>query len=308
MRVVNHDARDDGDAGHLGVHGDGVASGSNREWVDADLRITTGFVEPHFFAGFSGGPKMVTPGLAGIDTIMTLHDARRIGDPARPGGRSRTTRCTATSARAPRRARRTSRSTCCSTASKQITHVYAGELFAMHAAASATALEVAMRPVPDLFDVVVTTGSGHPLDQNLYQAVKGMAAAERVVRPRRHHRDRRRVRRRAPAHGSFAQVLGAAGSPAALLELIGSPGFSVPDQWQVQVLARVLSRAGVELFCAGLSGDEVRAAHLTPVAGRRRRGGAGARATTGRARGCATCPRGRRRFLMSVPRNIAVPQ
>ena len=55
--------------------------GSTGCWVEADLRITTGFVEPHFFAGFSGGPKLVTPGLAGLDTVLVLHDAARIGDP-----------------------------------------------------------------------------------------------------------------------------------------------------------------------------------------------------------------------------------
>ena len=50
-------------------------SGCNRDWLDADVRITTGFVEPHFFAGFSGGPKMVAPGLAGLATMLVLHDA-----------------------------------------------------------------------------------------------------------------------------------------------------------------------------------------------------------------------------------------
>ena len=53
----------------------------NREWIESDFKITTGFVEPHFFAGFSGGPKMVAPGLAGLDTVMVLHDAKRIGHP-----------------------------------------------------------------------------------------------------------------------------------------------------------------------------------------------------------------------------------
>ena len=53
----------------------------NRAWMDADIRITTGFVEPHFFAGFSGGPKMVAPGLAGLETVLVLHDAQRIGHP-----------------------------------------------------------------------------------------------------------------------------------------------------------------------------------------------------------------------------------
>jgi len=53
----------------------------NRAWLEADVRITTGFVEPHFFAGFSGGPKLVAPGLAGLETVLVLHDAARIGDP-----------------------------------------------------------------------------------------------------------------------------------------------------------------------------------------------------------------------------------
>ena len=83
-RVVDHDARDEACLVDLGMVGD-VPVSLNREWVAADLRITTGFVEPHFFAGFSGGPKMVAPGLAGLDTVSTLHNARRIGDPEPPG-------------------------------------------------------------------------------------------------------------------------------------------------------------------------------------------------------------------------------
>ena len=60
---------------------DGVPVALNREWVDADVRITTGFVEPHFFAGFSGGPKMVAPGLAALETVLELHSPARIADP-----------------------------------------------------------------------------------------------------------------------------------------------------------------------------------------------------------------------------------
>src|SRR4029079_15256561 len=65
----------------VGTTSTGVPVMLNRVWVDADVRITTGFVEPHFFAGFSGGPKMVAPGLAGLETVLVLHDARRIGHP-----------------------------------------------------------------------------------------------------------------------------------------------------------------------------------------------------------------------------------
>src|SRR5262249_41446676 len=80
-RVVNHDSRDQAALVHIGETTTGVSVYLNRLWLNADVRITTGFVEPHFFAGFSGGPKMVAPGLAGLGTTLTLHDARRIGDP-----------------------------------------------------------------------------------------------------------------------------------------------------------------------------------------------------------------------------------
>jgi nickel-dependent lactate racemase len=264
VRVVNHDARDAASLVDLGVHGDGVRLLLDRVWVDADVRLTTGFVEPHFFAGFSGGPKMVVPGLAGLDTVMTLHDARRIGDPAATWG--------PVEANPVHRDIRACAAACppqlaldvLLDGDKRITHVYAGELFAMHAAACATALEVAMRPVPRPFEVVVTTGSGFPLDQNLYQAVKGLAAAERVVADGGTIVLAAECEDGLPDHGSFTELLHAAGSPAALDAMIREPGFSRPDQWQVQVLARILGRARV-LLHSSLPADVVRAAHLEPA-------------------------------------------
>ena len=179
MRIVNHDARDTESPGlDRGRYGDGVPVWLNRDWVEADIRITTGFVEPHFFAGFSGGPKMVAPGLAGLETVLTLHNAARIGDPHATWGI-----CEGNpvhdDVRADRRASpaSTSPSTWSSTGSSRIVKAFGGEVLAMHAAARELARELAMRPVPALFDVVVTTKSGFPLDQNLYQAVKGMTAA-----------------------------------------------------------------------------------------------------------------------------------
>ena len=79
VRIENHDARDERALRYLGRVGNDVPLWLNRTWLDADIRITTGFVEPHFFAGFSGGPKMIAPGLAGLETTLVLHDASRIG-------------------------------------------------------------------------------------------------------------------------------------------------------------------------------------------------------------------------------------
>jgi nickel-dependent lactate racemase len=78
-RIVCHDARDTASLIHVGDTSTGVRILLNRDWVQSDFKITTGFVEPHFFAGFSGAPKMVAPGLAGLETVMTLHNAARIG-------------------------------------------------------------------------------------------------------------------------------------------------------------------------------------------------------------------------------------
>jgi nickel-dependent lactate racemase len=111
VRVVNHDARDRGSLVFLGARGDGVPVWLNRLWVEADLRITTGFVEPDFFAGFSGGPKLVAPGLAGLDTVLVLHNAKGIGDPHATWGVIEGNPVHDDIRAAPRPRRRTSRST-----------------------------------------------------------------------------------------------------------------------------------------------------------------------------------------------------
>ena len=79
--VINHDGFDEASLESIGSTSSGIEVRLNRRWVESDIRITTGFVEPHFFAGFSGGPKMVAPGLAGFPTIMRLHNAAMIGHP-----------------------------------------------------------------------------------------------------------------------------------------------------------------------------------------------------------------------------------
>jgi nickel-dependent lactate racemase len=122
-----------------------------------------------------------------------------------------------------------------------------------------------MRQVPAPFDLVVTTNSGYPLDQNLYQAVKGMSAAAKIVKRRGTIICAAECRDGLPSHGAYGQVLGSAPTPAALLEMISTPGYAVPDQWQVQVQAQIQSKADVLVKTDGLSPDEVRAAHFTPI-------------------------------------------
>jgi nickel-dependent lactate racemase len=265
VRVVNHDARDVSTLVDLGTMGDNVPVQLNREWVEADVRVTTGFVEPHFFAGFSGGPKLVAPGLAGLETTLALHDARRIaspsatwavleGNPVHDDVRAI--------------ARATGVHFACDVVLNrrhEVVAAFAGELFAMHRAATAVAREVAMQQVPHRFDVVVTSNAGFPLDQNLYQAVKGMSAAATVVREGGLIVVAAECRDGFPDHGEFRQLLASAPSPEALMASLSGRTQTVPDQWEAQVLARVLGQARVAVHTDGLTAAELESAFLSPA-------------------------------------------
>jgi nickel-dependent lactate racemase len=264
-RVVNHIARDNAALTHAGQTGTGVPVWLNTEWLNCDVRITTGFVEPHFFAGFSGGPKMAAPGLAGLDTVLTLHDAKRISSPHATWGithgnpihddvreiASMTGVDFAIDVTLNRE--------------KEITAVFAGDLLMEHRAACEHAKRTAMQQVDRPFDVVLTTNSGFPLDQNLYQAVKGMSAAAKVIKPGGTIICAAECRDGVPEHGSYAEILASADTPAELLAMINSPGYSVPDQWQVQIQAQVQLKANVLVHADGLTDSQLRAAHFEPA-------------------------------------------
>ena len=263
VRVVNHDSRDPDSLVFLGEHGNGVPVWLNRLWVDADLRITTGFVEPHFFAGFSGGPKMVAPGLAGLDTILVLHDAARIGDPnatwAVTEGNPVHDDIRAAAAAAPPHF---SLDVILNREQRIIT-AFGGELWTMHRAACRAAREYAMQTVAAPFDVVVTSNSGFPLDQNLYQSVKGMSAAAKVVKPGGMIVCAAECRDGFPGHGSYRELLSSRGSPQDLLDAIIASPKVIPDQWQVQVQANIQAKATVVMHTDFLSDEELEQVNLT---------------------------------------------
>lgn len=262
VRIVNHDGTDSSRLVWRGTHGNGVPVWLNREWSEADVRITTGFVEPHFFAGFSGGPKLVAPGLAGLDTVLVLHDASRIGDPRATWGVTQgnpvhdDVRAIATATGV------TFALDVVLNRDQHVVAAFGGDLLPMHAAAASFAQGIAMRPVDRLFDVVVTTNSGFPLDQNLYQAVKGMSAAYQVVRPGGTIICAAECRDGFPDHGLYRKTLEAADSPQALLDEIAARSETVPDQWQIQIQAKIQAANRVVVHTGFLSDEDLAAAHL----------------------------------------------
>ncbi len=263
--IVCHDARDDSSLIRVGETQTGVPVFLNRQWLQSDFKITTGFVEPHFFAGFSGGPKMVAPGLAGLDTVLHLHDARRIGHPNATWGITEGNPIHDD-------VREISEMTGVDFAldvtlnrRKEITAAFAGKLFDEHAAACRSARAHAMQAVDAPFDVVVTTNSGYPLDQNLYQSVKGMSAAAKIIKPGGTIICAAECRDGVPDHGAYGEILGSCRSPLEMLDKVTAPDYRQPDQWQVQVQAQIQLNARVLVKSDGLSDQTIRAAHFEPV-------------------------------------------
>jgi len=264
-RVVNHNSRDAATLAFAGTTSTGVPVYLNREFLQSDVRITTGFVEPHFFAGFSGGPKMVAPGLAGLETVMTLHDASRIGHPKATWGVIDGNPVHDDVREIARMVGVHFALDVTLNREQQITAAFAGDILEQHRTACTHARDTAMRAVPQPFDVVLTTNSGYPLDQNLYQAVKGMSAAAKIVKPGGTIVCAAECRDGLPSHGSYGAILSSQPTPAALLEMICSPGYSTPDQWQVQVQSQIQLKARVLVKTSGLSASDLSAAHFTPI-------------------------------------------
>jgi nickel-dependent lactate racemase len=246
--MVDHDAWDAG--AHVTVGAvDGAPVLLQREYVEADVRLITGFVEPHFFAGFSGGPKAVCPGLAAGATILEAHHPHRIADSratfvTRAGNPVHDFVRAATALAPPHLSLDVAINR-----ARQVTAVFAGPLPAEHDAACAHVQSSAMREVDAGFDLVVSTNSGYPLDRNLYQAVKGMAAAERIVRRGGIIVMAAACEDGVPGDGAFARLLAQAHTPD---DLVGAAGAPELDRWQAQVLGRVLARAEVLLHSDGL--------------------------------------------------------
>ncbi len=264
-RIVNHDAFDRAGLVQVDSTSAGIPVWLNRQWVESDVRITTGFVEPHFFAGFSGGPKMVAPGLAGIDTVMQLHNAAMIGHPNAVWGVTEGNPVHEAIREIARRSRVDFSVDVTINRDHGITTAYAGELFGVHRAACHVAKRTAMQQVDRRFDVVVTTNSGYPLDLNLYQSVKGMSAGAQVVKDGGTIICAAECSDGIPDHGEYRRLLALRESPRELLEMVNEPGFSRHDQWQVQLQAQIQLHAEVLLKSGYLTDEQVRAAHLEPV-------------------------------------------
>ncbi|MBB6448708.1 nickel-dependent lactate racemase [Geomicrobium halophilum] len=261
IRIVNNHCHEKDELVKVGHSSYGCDVYLNKEYVEADFRISTGFIEPHFFAGFSGGPKGIMPGIAGIETIMTFHNARMIGDPRSTWGNMEDNPLQNMTREINRMCKPEFMLNVTLNREKHITEVFAGELHEAHDKGCEYAKEHAMVRCEERFDVVITSNSGYPLDQNLYQAVKGMSAAQKIVKEDGSIIVASECSDGLPGHGNYADILKMKDTPQQLLGMIEDPEFKMFDQWQVQKQAVIQVWSDVYVY-SKLSDEQVKTAML----------------------------------------------
>jgi nickel-dependent lactate racemase len=267
-KVAIHDCRDTAHLVSLGTAtppANDVQVALDSRWVEADLRISTGLVEPHLFAGFSGGPKLVAIGTAGLETVMALHKGSRVGEPRATWGVVEGNpvhdAIRAVAALAPPHFSLE----VVIDSTKRLTHAFAGPTAAAHQAAAGIARETTMCRVDRRFPLVIASSGGYPLDQNFYQAIKGISAAAEIVTDGGTIILAAECRYGLPNTAVYDAVLHTGEDIRLANARILESDEVIPDQWQVQVQARIQARARVLVHSSGLGDRDLAVAQLEPA-------------------------------------------
>ena len=240
VKVVLHDSRNAASNVKVGVLPSGAPCVIDRVAADAELLVSEGFIEPHFFAGFSGGRKSVLPGIADQVTVLGNHCSKFIDSPCARTGVLDGTPLHADMVAAAKMAKLAFICNVVIDEAKRTVAAFAGNPFAAHRKGCDFLLGYA-KVAPKPADIVITSNGGAPLDQNLYQCVKGMTAAEATCNPGGVIIDCVEC---ADGHGgqSFYESLRDCESADAFYaKCLATPqDRTIPDQWEAQILARII--------------------------------------------------------------------
>jgi nickel-dependent lactate racemase len=264
FRIVQNDAGEKAEYTHVGTTASGNQIELNKEILECDLRILTGFIEPHFFAGFSGGGKALMPGMAYVETIRYNHSIRNLENSLARWGFTYGNPLWEDVMEAAEFASPLFLLNIALNKEKQITGVFAGDLREAHKKGCAFVKETAMAGLDQPFDVVITSNSGYPLDLNVYQSVKGMSAAEQVVKEGGTIIIAAECWDGIPSGSDYETILKSVDDAPALMEFIKAHESELQDTWQVYFQAMIQMKAEVYLF-SELDPETVNSTHLKPV-------------------------------------------
>ncbi len=263
-RVENHHGKVLEEHEYLGTTPNGVPAWLDKRYVHADLKITTGLIEPHLMAGYSGGRKVICPGIAALETVKIWHGPRFLEHPKADCGILDGNPVHEENTRIARMAGCDFIVNVCLDGQRRVTWVGAGDMEKAWLEGVRFVEQVVRVPVPEPLEVVVTSAAGYPLDTTWYQAIKGLTGALPIVKK----------------GGTIILA-------ASLTEGLGSPEFQrvmaenpdlkqfkqrilgkdyfIMDQWQLEELAKVVERCKVKVVSNGIAPETLRRCHAEPT-------------------------------------------
>ena len=256
-KIIVHDAFDAASMVHMGILPSGCKLSVNRAIAEAEMVIAEGFIEPHFFAGFSGGRKSILPGVASAESVMSNHCGKLISSPYSRTGNLSGNPLHEDMVAAAKMCRLEYIVNVVIDAEKKIVKTFAGDTFAAHECGCAFVKDQCKVDAV-MSDIVLTSNGGYPLDQNVYQSIKSMTAAEAAVN----------------SEGVIICVSkcndGSGGdelvrwfadgkTPREITDIIEStpPEKTKGDQWMAQILSRIMLKASVIMVTDECSKDIV---------------------------------------------------
>ncbi|MFX0037447.1 MAG: nickel-dependent lactate racemase [Candidatus Hermodarchaeota archaeon] len=257
IKVIDHIATDMDSLVNLGETSDNIPILINKHYFNADLKILTGYVEPHFFFGFSGGRKSIAPGIIGEETILANHSAKNIASPYARFGVYKENPLHKNAIEITKKVGADFIINVCINQNHEIVKVATGDLGKTHEMLVLYQLKHIFKIIIEPYDIIVCGNGGYPLDLNLYQAVKSMAIGEMAIKE---GGTIIAVNECADGIGigqdQFRESIFSGMSPKEIHKKILEKDIIVSDQWEIQILARILMKAEIYVI-SKLKKDEI---------------------------------------------------
>jgi nickel-dependent lactate racemase len=264
-KIFQNDANNDELHEHIGTTVSGNEVFIDKKVLNCDVKILTGFIEPHFFAGFSGGGKALIPGMASVKTIKYNHSISHLTHENVNWGITYGNPLWEEMIEAAEFVPGLFLLNITLNRNKEITNVFAGDLRSAHKAGCAFVKDSAMAPVDALYDIVITSNSGYPLDLNIYQTVKGMSAASQVLKPGGTIIMVAECWDGIPSNSDYETILTSVSGPKELMQFIIDNEGTLKDTWQIYYQALIQQNADVYLYSDKLEGEIIKKALFNPV-------------------------------------------
>ncbi len=263
-RIVNHFSKNQDDMMLVGHIGEGVPALVNKHYLAADLKILTGFIEPHMWAGFSGGRKSILPGISSVNTLEFMHGPEMVAHPHTCYGLLEGNPFHEAGLEIMKQAGADFIVNVTLDTSKQVTGVFSGHPIQAHLSGVEFLSRHCVRTLDEPLDFVVTTNAGAPLDCNLYQTAKGISGVAGATR------DGGVILIASECEEGFGsdeyrEVFEHATTPQVFLEKVMKKEFFIPDQWCAQEIYQVMLKNEIWIHTTGIDTGTLKRFHFQPV-------------------------------------------